>query len=174
MKKFTLLIAFFAALLLAGAPQTDAAARKGANAADIQKAGTEVKTKYFELAIPDGWIMPQPVKQQPNDGVSAVFATEKGNVAITLNVMNVPMDAREIATQTAANMNKTGLKTTEPVENGGLWAIDIEGKAKGKAWFGSNGKICAVTTIFGADVKLADELLKAIKTENKGLFPNIK
>lgn len=173
MRKSAVMFVMLAVFCLGSAINADCAASKAlaAGSQEIQKSGSVVKTKYFELTIPEGWMMPQPAKQQPRDGVSAVFASEKGNIAVTINVMQASMPAEEIARQTAANMQKTGLKTTPPVEKNGMWVIDIEGKAKGNAWFGSDGKFCSVTTIFGTDVNEANKLLQAIKTGYSGLFP---
>lgn len=168
MKRALMVIA--AALVLTLAGLTDAsAARKMETAA---KAGEEVKTDYFAVTIPNGWIMAAPVKKQPNNGVSTVFATESGNMAVTINVMPAPLGGKEIAEQTAKNMNKSGLKTTPPEEKDGLWLVNIDGKGKkGVALFGSNGKLCSVTIIFGAKLETANELFKNIKADDPALFP---
>jgi len=174
MKKMVAFCAVVIAAMLMALPVSHAAARKAPAApTEIQQAGSVIKTKYFNLTIPQGWMMPQPVKQQPRDGISAVFASEKGNVAITINVMQVALSAKEIAAQTAANMQKSGLKTTPPVEKNGFWVIDVEGKAKGNAWFGSNGKICAVTTVFGYDTAAANALLGSIQEADAKLIPSV-
>lgn len=170
MKKTALILFILAAFMFVAIPQTQGATGKATVNAN-QRAGAQIKTKYFELTIPAGWFMPQPVKEQPNKGISAVFAPEDGKLAITINVMPVPISAKEIATQTAANMTKTGLKTSQATEKNGFWVIDIEGKAKGQAWFGSNGKNCSVITVFGANLASANDILEVLKGTDAKLFP---
>lgn len=139
-----------------------------------EKAGATVVTPYFEVTIPNGWIMPYPVKKQPMDGVSTVFATDSGNPAVTINVMKAGMEAKVLAEQTAANMEKSGLKTSKPKESGGLWVVDISGPAKGQAWFGADGTYCSVITLLGTNYAVANDFLKHVKSKLKKLFPDIK
>lgn len=147
------------------------------NATGVVKAGTEVKTSYFEITIPDGWMMPQPVRKMANGAVSAVFASENKKMAVAITAMNAAMDAKTIAEQTAANMRKGGMTTTEPVEKDGFYMVEMQPKvrknpnAKGLAIFGSNGKECTVTTITGTDMQKANELLGALKPLNGAKFP---
>lgn len=138
---------------------------------EIVKAGAEVKTKYFSLVIPDGWLMPHSVREIANSSVSAVFAKENSRLAIAINIIKADAPAKEMAAITAANMRKTGIKTTEPVEQNGLWVMRLEGKAMGKAWFGANNGLCSVTSIFGSDLKPANRLLESIKDAPAGLLP---
>lgn len=151
------------------------AAAKGK--AEIVKAGAEVKTAFFEVTIPQGWMMPAPVRDMPNGAVAAVFATENRQVAVAITAMKAEMDAKTIAEQTAVNMRKGNMEATDPVEKNGFYVVEMQPKAKkdpkavGIAIFGSNGKECTVTTITGTDVKKADELLGAIKPLNGVKFP---
>lgn len=170
MKKTAFCLLVLTAFIFAGHSQPEAAATK-APVSENQRAGAQIKTKYFELTIPAGWFMPQPVKQRPNDGISAVFAPENGKMAMTINVMPAPVSAQEIAKQTVAQMIKSGLKATEPVEKNGFWVVDVEGKAKGRAWFGADGTLCSIITIFGSDVAAANEILGAVKGADARLIP---
>lgn len=151
------------------------AASKGKAA--VAKAGTEVKTEFFEIKIPGGWMMPQAVRDMPNGAVAAVFALENRQVAVAITAMEAEMDAKTIAEQTAANMRKGGMDATEPVEKDGFYVVEMQPKAKkdpnavGMAIFGSNGKECTVTTITGTDVQKANELLGALKPLKGAKFP---
>ena len=141
------------------------------------KAGTEVKTDYFEITIPDGWMMPQPAKTLPNGAVSAVFASTDKKMAVAVTAMKAEMDAKTIAEQTTANMRKGGMTTTEPVEKDGFYTAEMQPKvkkapnAKGLAIFGANGKECTVTIITGTDMQKANELLSALKPLDGARFP---
>lgn len=134
--------------------------------------GQNVKTEYFSLVIPKGWSMPMPAKTMPL-GMSALFGTVKGNLAVTVNVLKAPLTAKEVGNQTLANMRKGGLKTSELKEKNGLYYATISGKTTGICWFGADtGKgIVSAVVVLGNDGKRANELLKAIKPTIKGLFP---
>lgn len=173
MRKIIPLLMLAALLVLGTSMQADA---KG-KAADAVKAGTEVKTAYFEITIPDGWMMPQTAQKMPNGAVSAVFASADKKMAVAVNAMKADMDAKTIAEQTAANMRKSGMTTTEPVEKDGFYMVEMQPKvrkdpnARGLALFGSNGKECTVTIITGTDMQKANELLGALKPLNGAKFP---
>lgn len=137
----------------------------------VKNAGETVETPYFSVTIPAGWYMPEPVKKQPLDGISAVFATTSGTMALAISIMKAGMTAKELAQQTAANMAKTGLKITTPRKKGGFWQIDIKGQANGEGWFGANGKFCSVITLFGKNFADANVFLSALATEYPELFP---
>ncbi|MGE9986359.1 hypothetical protein [Desulfovibrio sp. SGI.169] len=156
---------------------TSMQAESKGNATGAVKAGAEVKTAFFEIKIPAGWVMPQPAKEMPNGAVSAVFASEDKKMAVAITAMKAEMDARTIAEQTAANMRKGGMATTELVEKDGFYMTEMRPKAKkdpnavGLAIFGSTGKECTVTIITGADVQKANELLGVLKPLNGARFP---
>lgn len=133
--------------------------------------GKKVQTEYFSLTIPAGWSMPMPVKKN-NLGMTALFGAVKSNLAVTVNVLKSPMSAKDIATQTLANMRKGGLKTGPLRTKGGLCYAEISGKVTGVAWFGSNNKgLASAVVILGSNDSQANELLKALKPSEKGLFP---
>ena len=86
--------------------------------------------------------------------------------------MAAPMSAKDIATQTMANMKTGGMQVEEPRERDGLYeAAFSKGAAKGMSWFGANGKACAVTTVIGKSVDDAKVLLKGLKPVDASLFP---
>lgn len=133
--------------------------------------GDAIKTDYFSITPPTGWSMPAPVKEQPHGGASAAFTRADANIAVTLNVLRIPMTAQQLAENMARDMAKNGLKASKPMRKDGMVWLKIEGKAPGQAWFGSNGELCAATLIFGPEPKQANELLRAIQSPCKGLFP---
>lgn len=144
-----------ALIMLLGGTTAQAAVR--ANPADVLKAGEEVKTAYFHVTIPDGWLMPQKVRDMAKDALAAIFTTDQGNIAVAFTVMKSPGDLKAIATQTAANMRKKGMDAADPVEENGLYVVQVKPKPRKNgrttpqavSYFGSNGKECAITTITG-------------------------
>lgn len=171
MRRILSLVVFAGILALAVGVQ---AAAKTAPAAT---AGAEVKTAFFDLTIPEGWMMPQKVRKLPNNAVAAIFATTDKKVAVAMTGMNAPMDAKTVAEQTVANMRKGDLEADEPVRKGDFYVVTMRPKsksnpdAKGMAVFGSDGKVCTVTTITGTDMAAADKLLQAIKPLKGAKFP---
>lgn len=160
---------FFGALpcsVLGAAPQ----AKKAAAPKLREMGGQKVSCDYFELTIPKGWSMPVPIKKMP-EGVSALFGIMKGDLAVTLNVMKIDVSAKEMAEQTLANMRKGGLTAGEPTEKDGIWYADITGKAKGLACFGAADGLASACVIVGTEPQRANELLSAIQSSHKGLFP---
>lgn len=136
------------------------------------KAGDEIKTEYFNLKLPAGWIMPYPVNHKPN-GTSAVFADEKSHVTVTVNVIKANLSVKQFMDMILPDMKKSGLKPGMPVMEKGLYRVTIQGKPQGEAWFGSNGKLCTATVILSQSAKLsaANELLAVFKTGLPALFP---
>lgn len=134
--------------------------------------GQRVKTEYFNLVLPRGWIMPYPVNNKP-DGTSAVFADEKTHVTVTVNVIRAKLKALDFANMILPNMKKSGLRPEKPVADNGFYKVVIRGKASGAAWFGSNGSLCTATVILSQspNVAPANELLSALKTTPANLFP---
>lgn len=143
----------------------DAASRKR------QTRPSEISTDFFSLTLPKGWKMLKPVKTHPNGDLSAVFVPDDASLAVTINIIHVKESARIIATTTADNIEKTGFTATTPKEENGLWQFDIKGKANGRAWFGSNGKICAIVLMFGANYPQANALLANLKPKDPAIFP---
>lgn len=134
--------------------------------------GQRVKTEYFNLILPRGWIMPYPVNNKP-DGTSAVFADEKTQITVTVNIIRAKLQALDFANMILPNMKKSGLKPEKPVFDNGFYKVVIRGKASGAAWFGSNGNLCTATVILSQspNVTPANELLSALKTTQANLFP---
>lgn len=138
--------------------------------------GQRVKTEYFNVVLPRGWIMPYPVNNKP-DGTSAVFADEKTQVTVTVNVIRVKLKALDFANMVLPNMKKSGLQAGKPELINGLYRVKIGGKPGGEAWFGSNGTLCTATVILAQSphVAPANEILSAIKSTEPALFPrNVK
>lgn len=135
-----------------------------------QKTASDIKTEFFSVRLPEGWNMPQHVKKQPGDnGISAAFV--KGNLAITITIIKAAADARELAEEVAKNMRQSGLKTSAPTEDNGLWRIDISGRAQGRAWFGSADALSGITLVLGPDIERANEFLSQLKPVSPGLIP---
>lgn len=102
----------------------------------------------------------------------ALFANAKDGSAVTITVVNNGMSAKDLAAQTVANMKKGGLSPSEPVEKDGLYVTTFtQGKGKGMAWFGANGKEFAVTMIVGSSLDNGKALLKGLKPVDAKLFP---
>lgn len=165
-------------LLTSGSP-VEAAKKATKSSQSVQeqsqpaaRAGDEVKTEFFSLKIPAGWIMPYPVNHKP-DGTSAVFGDEKTHVTVTINAIQAPLKLKEFTDTVLPNMKKSGLKTGLPVMENGLYKVVIRGMPQGEAWFGSNGKLCTATVILnGTDnISAANELLGALKSPLPQLFP---
>lgn len=134
-------------------------------------AGTEIKTEYFSLRLPQGWRMLKPVKTHPNGDVSAVFVPDDASLAVTINFIHVPVSAQVIAETAAQNIEKTGFKASPLKEENGICSFDISGKGTGKAWFGANGKICAIILMFGSNFGQANKLLDNIKSPYRSIMP---
>lgn len=138
------------------------------------KAGEEVKTEFFQIKIPSGWIMPYPVNQKHNpEGTSAVFSDEKTKVTITINVIQTPLSLKNFTNTIVNEMKKSGLKPGMPVMENGLNKIIIRGTPQGEAWFGSNGRLCTATVILSqqSDVSVANQLLNQLRSSSPNLFP---
>ena len=131
----------------------------------------EVTTKYFSLDLPDGWTQPQPV-QEDNGALMAIFQSKKDGSAVTVTVVANPMSAKDVATQTAANMKQGGVTVSDPVEKDGVYECTFsQGQGKGVSYFASNGKEFSVTTVLGPNTDTGAELLKKFKPADAKLFP---
>lgn len=156
----------FAALFILLATTVQAAAPGKA-----PKAGSNITTPYFSLVIPKGWYMPAEIREQPNGGISAVFALAEGDLAITFNVIPAAVDIPAMSKKITEDMRSRGLEASELQKHGGMSFMLISGKIGGEIWFGANGQLSAITTLFGKDVKRAKELLTSVKPVESGLFP---
>lgn len=130
----------------------------------------QLDNPYFSITLPDGWLLGRPVRPVA-DRVSAEF--KKGtNIRISLNVFSVPFTPRLMAEKTAENMRKRGMEVSQPVEQDGLYVVEIsKNGVTGKGWFGGNGKTGASTIVFAPDIAEANELLEALKPKISGIIP---
>lgn len=156
----------FAALLILLATGAQAAAAEKA-----PKAGAKIATPYFSLVIPKGWYMPAEIREQPNGGISAVFALAEGDLAITFNIIPAAVDIPAMSRKIAGDMRSRGLEASDLQKRGVMSFMRISGKISGEIWFGANNTLSAITTLFGRDVKRAKELLTSVKPVESGLFP---
>lgn len=138
------------------------------------RAGDEVKTEFFWLKIPSGWIMPYPVsKKHKPEGIAAVFSDEKSGVAVTLNAIQTPLSLKNFTDAILGEMKKSGINPGMPVLEKGLNKITITGIPQGEAWLGSNGKLCTATVILSeySNISAANELLQVLQSPYSQLFP---
>lgn len=131
----------------------------------------EVKTDHFSVDLPSDWKQSADVMKQQGSMV-ALFQNTKNGTAVTITVVEAPMSAKDVATQTAANMKSGGMSPSEPKEENGFYVTTFEqGGGKGVSYFGSNGKEFAVTTIVGSEVETGKEMLKNVKNADSKLIP---
>lgn len=143
----------------------------GQTAGKAPKAGERITTPYFSLVIPKGWYMPAAIREQPNGGISAVFALVDGDLAITFNIIPAAVDIPAMGLKIADDMRSKGLEAGPLQKRGAMNFMRIGGRLNGEIWFGANGQISAITTLFGKDASRAKELLAAVKPAESGLFP---
>lgn len=169
---FPRVLPLLAALVLFPLATEAAGASAAKPAPNYAGSGQTVKTEYFSVKLPAGWIMPEKLKKRPG-GVNAVFADEKSRDAVTISVLLIPASAEDFAKNTMATMKKGGLKVgaLQKVQN--YYVLPIKGKPMGEAWFACDGKMCAATVILGEkiDKKSVDGFLSAFKPANPALFP---
>ena len=132
----------------------------------------DISTEYFTLDLPSGWTQPQPV-QSNNGTVIAVVQNPAAQCAVSITVTPVPLPAKELATQTLANMKTGGFTVSEPVASGNIYSGEFSnGPAKGISYFGSNGTCGSVITVLGSSTDAGKALLKEhFKTKDAKLFP---
>ncbi len=131
----------------------------------------QVTTKYFTLDLPEGWTQPQPA-QEGDGALMAIFQSKKDGSAVTVTVLANPLPAKDVATQTVANMKQGGVNASDPVEKDGVYMSTFsQGQGKGVSYFASNGKEFSVTTVIGPNTDTGMELLKKIKPTDAKLFP---
>lgn len=129
----------------------------------------EFDNQFFSVTLPDGWKSLRTIVPA-SDRVAAVFG--KGDdVKVSLNIFRVPFNNKLLADKEVKSLSKKGMKVSQPVQNGAFYTIDIDDKGtKGKAWFGSSGKLRSHVTIFANNLDEANELLQNLKAE-PGLVP---
>ncbi len=87
-------------------------------------AGNVVKTKYFEIAIPKGWVMPKEIRSSKR-ATAAIFSNNKALIAVELSVLDSTKSAKEMAEITAKDMRRQKLSVSDPVEvANGFYAMD--------------------------------------------------
>lgn len=133
-------------------------------------ASGEVRTEFFSIRLPQGWVAPHAPQKKPL-GISAVFANAKTGLAVTFNVLRANMPAAELAKTTVARMRASGLKVTEPARVGNFYRVNLSGKVGGQAWFMAKDGLCSATVILGANPADANVLLKALEAPDRSLFP---
>ena len=138
-----------------------------------QKSASDIKTEFFSINLPAGWIMPQPVKKQPRDsGISVAFVSEADGLAVTITIIRAAADPKDLSAEIAKNMSESGLNASSPEQaSGNMWRMKIRGKAQGEAWIGSSDGLSSITLILGKDLKPANALLARIKSAPAGLLP---
>ena len=131
-----------------------------------------IETDYFTLDLPAGWTQPQPV-QKANGAVVAVVQNTAAQSAVSITVTPVPLPAKDLATQTLANMKTGGFTVSDPVAVGDIYVGEFSnGPAKGVSYFGSNGTAGCVVTVLGASTDAGKALLNAhFKSKDSKLFP---
>lgn len=149
---------------------------QGALAAEKSKpaatAGKLVKTNYFEITIPKGWVMPKETRSTKR-GAEAIFSNNRVMTAVQLSVLESTKSAKEMAEVTAKDMRGQKLSVSDPVETaGGFYTMEVDGGPMPyRCWIGANGKVAGLTMVLGKDVSAANEILKAVKSPQKGIFP---
>lgn len=134
------------------------------------KAGELVKTEFFEIKIPKGWMMPQPVKKRQQD-ISAVFANDRANLVVTLNIMHASLNTAEFVKGAVENMRKGKITVAGPKKKGNFSLLEISSPIKGEGWFICGEGLCSATMIMGGSAQAAQPVFKALKTSHPGLFP---
>lgn len=142
------------------------------NARPAATAGKNVKTGYFEITIPKGWVMPRQTRSTKR-GAEAIFSNNKAMTAVQLSVLDSTKTAKEMAEVTAKDMRSQKLSVSDPVEAAnGFYTMEVDGGPMPyRCWIGANGKTAGLTMVLGKDVAVANEILKAVKTTQKGIFP---
>ena len=139
-------------------------------------AGNVVKTKYFEIAIPKGWVMPKEIRSSKRS-TAAIFSNNKALIAVELSVLDSTKSAKEMAEITAKDMRRQKLSVSDPVEvANGFYAMEVDGGPMPyRCWIGANGKLATITSIMGKEIGAANEILKAVRTSQPNMFPlNVK
>lgn len=136
------------------------------------KSGQPVKTKYFSVTLPAGWVMPEQIKNRPG-GLGCVFLHPKSVNTVNLTILDIPEKTDKFAKWVADSMKKSGLKTGKLEKAGAFYRIPINDKAKGEGWFACDGKTCASTVILGEklDKGAVNSFLSAFRPVSQSIFP---
>lgn len=135
--------------------------------------GAEVKTDYFTLNLPEGWIQPRS-PQVPEGGLMVIVQNPAEQSAVSIAVTPVPLPAKELAAQTFANMKAGGFTVSEPRPSGDSYVGEFSrSQTGGVSYFSSNGRLGCVVTIVGSDTAKGRELLNNnLKPVDARLFPS--
>ncbi len=130
----------------------------------------EVKNNFFSISLPEGWKTQRAI-HPASDRVSAEFMKDK-LTRVSLNIFKSPFDGKTMAQKLAENMRKRGMEVSEPVEQDGLYVVEISKKGvNGKGWFGNADGMSASTIIFAPNLAEANELLEALHPATPGIVP---
>ena len=132
----------------------------------------EIKTDYFTLNLPEGWTQPQPV-QSANGAVIALAQNSADKSVLSIAITPVPLPAKDVASQTLANMKAGGITVSDPVQSGDSYVAEFtQNQSKGVGYFTSNGKVNSVVIIIGSTTDTGKELMnKQFKPADVKLFP---
>lgn len=132
----------------------------------------EIKTDFFTLTLADGWVQPQPVQSVNGATMVMVQNTTSGTV-VTVTVTPAPLPAKDLASQTTANMTSAGFTVSEVRAAGDSCVAEFsQGQARGVSYFSSNGQKGSVVTIMGISTDSGREMLqKHFKAKDAALFP---
>lgn len=132
----------------------------------------EVKTDYFTLDLPSGWMQPQPV-QAAQGAIMATFQNTAEQTIVTVAITPVPLSAKDLATQAVTNMKAAGFTVVEPVASGDSYVGEFsKEQIKGVSYFSANGKLGSIITIMGTSLDAGKKLLKDnFKPSDSKLFP---
>lgn len=158
MRKFVFLCAF---LVLSFAAAAFAAGKKPSG----------LSTDYFSLDLAAGWeVLKSP--RSPKDSLSILLGNKKQNCAVSINVMPANLNAQQIAKNTVANMRRDKVTVDDPIPMGKVYTTKFHrGKINGVSYFGANGKVGAVVSVFGDKLDSGLELVKRMQPKVGGLFP---
>ena len=92
----------------------------------------EVKTDHFTLNLPSGWTQPQPV-QSAQGATMAILQNAAEQTVVTVAVTPVPLSAKDLATQTIANMKAAGFTVSEPVAAIPMWGNSPRSRSRASA-----------------------------------------
>ena len=136
------------------------------------KSGQPVKTKYFSVTLPSGWVMPEQIKSRQG-GLTCVFLHPKSMNTVNLSIFDIPEKTDKFAKYVADTMKKSGLKTGKLEKVGALYRIPINDKAKGEGWFACDGKTCVSSVILGEklDKGAVNSFLSAFRPVSQTIFP---
>lgn len=165
-------LSIFLVVLILGSWPVEAALSRPANAKEqkVINAGSSVKTEFFEIKIPEGWMMPQPVKNRPQ-AISAVFANDRADLVVTFNIMHANLSTADFVNGAVENMRNGRIIVAGPKKKNDFSILEISSPIKGEGWFICKEGLCSATMIMGGSAQAAQPVFKALKTSHPDLFP---